>query len=251
MLSIVSLLACVAAVAAVPNPALVVPVASGTSSSVVPNPSQVYINSISYGGTGCPQGSVGSFISDDRQTWVSKDVIVVVDAYPPTRFTLIFDSYVASIGPTVAATENRKNCQLNLDLQYPSGFQYSVFTTQFRGYAALDKGVQGTQKATYYFSGQSAQVSSATVFDGPLSTDYSVSDSVPFTSTIWSPCGQALPLNINSQVRLTSSVASATGLLTDDSIDGHITFVVGIQWQACEYPCSYRYMKRNSFAPRR
>ncbi|OBT42040.1 hypothetical protein VE00_07440 [Pseudogymnoascus sp. WSF 3629] len=216
MLSIVSLLACVAAVAAVPNPALGVPVATGTSSSVRPNPSQVYINSISYGGTGCPQGSVGSFISDDRQT-----------------FTLIFDSYVASIGPTVAATENRKNCQLNLDLQYPSGFQYSIFTTQFRGYAALDKGVQGTQKATYYFSGQPEQVSSSTVFNGPLSTDYSVSDSVPFTSTIWSPCGQALPLNINSQVRLTSSVTGATGLLTDDSIDGHITFVVGIQWQAC------------------
>lgn len=34
----------------------------------LPNPSQVYISSLSYGGTGCPQGSVGTFISDDRQT---------------------------------------------------------------------------------------------------------------------------------------------------------------------------------------
>lgn len=218
MLSVVSLLACAAVVAAIPAP-IGVPVASGTSSSIGPNPSQVYINSISYGGTGCPQGSVGDYISDDRQT-----------------FTLIFDSYVASIGPGVPATENRKNCQLNLDLQYPSGFQYSVFTTQFRGYAALDKGVSGLQKATYYFSGQADQVSSQTTFTGPVSSDYAVSDSVPFTSTIWSPCGQALPLNINSQVRLTSSVSGATGLLTDDSIDGHIQFIVGIQWQKCTPP---------------
>jgi hypothetical protein len=67
---------------------------------------------------------------------------------------LIFDSYVASIGPGVSAIESRKNCQLNIDLKYPGGFQYSVFTTEYRGYAALDKGVSGVQKATYYFTGR-------------------------------------------------------------------------------------------------
>ena len=41
-----------------------------TATAITPNPSQVYINSISYGGTGCPQGSVGSFLSADRQTCV-------------------------------------------------------------------------------------------------------------------------------------------------------------------------------------
>lgn len=35
---------------------------------VSPDPSQVYIKGITYGGTGCPQGSLGSFISADRQT---------------------------------------------------------------------------------------------------------------------------------------------------------------------------------------
>jgi len=70
------------------------------------------------------------------------------------RFTLIFDQYVASIGPGVAITENRKNCQLNIDLQYPQGFQYSVFTTDYRGYVGIDAGVTATQEATYYFSGR-------------------------------------------------------------------------------------------------
>jgi len=220
MLAIFTVVAAFAAAAlALPSDPLAVTIAAPaatTTAAVGPDPSEVYINSISYGGTGCPQGSVGSFISADRQT-----------------FTLIFDSYVASIGPGVAVTNNRLNCQLNLDLQYPAGFQYSVLGTEFRGYAGLDAGVTGVQQATYYFSGSSTQVSTSTTFKGPTSGDYEISDTIPFTSTIFSPCGAALPLNINSQVRLTSTVTSATGILTDDSIDGKITFVVGVQWQKC------------------
>src|SRR4051812_38006942 len=72
---------------------------------------------VTYGGTGCPQGSVGSVISQDR-----------------TTMTLIFDQYVASIGPGIPVTENRKNCQLNIDLIYPGGFQYSIFSADYRGY---------------------------------------------------------------------------------------------------------------------
>jgi hypothetical protein len=72
--------------------------------------------------------------------------------------TLIFDAYIASIGPGIAITENRKNCQLNVELLYPGGFQYSILSADYRGYAAVQKGVTGTLKSTYYFSGQQAQV---------------------------------------------------------------------------------------------
>jgi len=193
------------------------PTSATTSSATGPNPTQVTINSIAYGGTGCPQGSVGSFISADRQT-----------------FTLIFDSFVASIGPGVAVTAERVNCQLNINLQYPSGFQYSILGTTFRGYAGLDKGVTGTQSATYYFSGSQSQAATSSTFKGPTDGDYEIADQVPFSTTIWSPCGAALPLNINSQVRLSSTVSTATGLLTEDSVDGKVTFQVGVQWQTCK-----------------
>lgn len=72
--------------------------------------------------------------------------------------TLIFDSYIASIGPGIAVTEQRKNCQLNVDIQYPGGFQYSILSADYRGYSAIQKGVTGTLKSTYYFSGQTDQV---------------------------------------------------------------------------------------------
>ena len=107
-----------------------------------PNPGTVRIRGVTYGGSGCPQGSVGQFLSADA-----------------TTVTLIFDSYVASLGPSIAVAENRKNCQINFDLLYPGGFQYSVFTADYRGYANLDKGVTGQVKSTYYFSGSNNQVS--------------------------------------------------------------------------------------------
>jgi len=181
-----------------------------------PPASQVFINSISYGGTGCPQGTLSQYLSADRQT-----------------FTLIFDQYVASIGPGITIDQSRKNCQLNIDLQYPAGFQYSVFDTVYRGYVNADPGVTARQQSTFYFSGQSAQVSTGTNFAGPKDGDYEVTDDLPLSSVVWSPCGASAALNINSQVRLTANKTSEQGYITDDSIDGKITFIVGVQWQKC------------------
>lgn len=80
---------------------------------------------------------------------------------------------------------------------------------------------------------ESSQVSSGTDIKGPKSGDYAITDSLPLTSTIWSPCGASAALNINSQVRLTSTDSNASGFITDDSVDGKIEFQVGVQWQAC------------------
>lgn len=93
------------------------------------------------GGTGCPQGTVSTILSEDQ-----------------TVVTLIYDTYVASIGPGIAVTEQRKNCQLTLELQYPGGFQYSILSADYRGYANIEKGVTGTLKSTYYFAGLAPQV---------------------------------------------------------------------------------------------
>ncbi|KAH8591777.1 hypothetical protein B0O99DRAFT_519074, partial [Bisporella sp. PMI_857] len=140
---------------------------------------------------------------------------------------------VASIGPGVPITESRKNCQINLNLQYPGGFQYSILSTVYRGYVGIDKGITATQSATYYFSGQSAQTQTSTTFYGPLSKDYAIQDDSTLTSVVWSPCGAPVALNIDSAVLLRSSVSGASGQITDDSIDGKITFITGVQWQKC------------------
>lgn len=106
-----------------------------------PNPNDIYIKKFTYAGSGCPAGSVAN------ATDTSKQVL-----------TLLYDDYIASIGPGTVPSDRRKNCQLNLDIHYPNGWQYSLFTADYRGFGDLDKGVTGNQVSTYYFSGEQAQV---------------------------------------------------------------------------------------------
>lgn len=166
--------------------------------------------------------------------------------------TLVYDAYVASIGPNVPVTEQRKNCQLTVELEYPGGFQYSIMSADYRGYANIEKGVSGTLKSTYYFAGQAPQVcvllsepafvslliclktSTEYQFVGPVNGDYVKHDEADSTSVVMSPCGsKGNLLNINSQVRLQSSDSKAKGLLTTDSTDLKFKQVVYVQWKKC------------------
>lgn len=115
--------------------------APAPQSPAVPPNSQVEIQDVTYGGTGCPEKTVQGLLSDDR-----------------TTLTLSFDAYTVQSGPDIPASDRRKFCQLQLKLRYPGGFQYSIFGADYRGYASLEDGVSGSAQSTYYFSGQQNQV---------------------------------------------------------------------------------------------
>src|SRR4051812_3346761 len=95
--------------------------AAQTALADVPPPGQVFIRNIAYGGNGCPQGSVSQLMSPDA-----------------TAFTLLLDEYIAEMGPQVPRRDNRKSCQLAIDLIVPAGWSFSVATFDYRGYANLD-----------------------------------------------------------------------------------------------------------------
>jgi hypothetical protein len=195
--------------------ALLATVALPSTALAQPNPNEVYVQSISYGGTGCQQGSVGNSFSNDRKS-----------------FTLIFDSYIASSGPSVPVTENRKNCQMNVNMHIPQGFSYSIAQFDYRGYVQLPKGVSAEQKSIYYFQGETEQASAASRFVGPVAKDYLVSDRLGLPAVVWMPCGRTVPVNINSQVRLLGA-GSAQAQITTDSIDGKVKHILGFQWLQC------------------
>ncbi|KAH8589932.1 secreted protein, partial [Bisporella sp. PMI_857] len=181
-----------------------------------PNPNDIYINKFTYAGSGCPAGSVAN------STDASKQVL-----------TLLFDQYVASIGPGTKVADRRKNCAVSLDIHYPQGYQYSIFSADYRGYADLDKGVTGEQQSTYYFSGQQQQFKAKTTWKGEYRADYLLTDKYAIESVVWSPCGANLPLNINTEVRLSSQKPNQAGLLTNDSQDFKVTKKYRVQWRKC------------------
>jgi hypothetical protein len=106
-----------------------------------PSGHEVEIKGVAFAGSGCPAGSVAGQLSSDL-----------------TTLTLLYDKFVAQAGPGITPTHHRRNCQLNVKLKYPQGWQFSIFKADYRGYANIPHGDKGTCKATYYFSGDSHQV---------------------------------------------------------------------------------------------
>ncbi|KAL1914366.1 uncharacterized protein VTP21DRAFT_8946 [Calcarisporiella thermophila] len=184
-----------------------------------PDPNQVYVRDIKYNGSGCPDKSVTQVLSRDAKV-----------------FTLIFSQYIAQYGPNINPVENRKFCQISIDLHVPLGWQYSVASAIYRGYARMDKGVHGIQSSTYYFSGSAPQYTVRSGFDGPYDRNYLIEDEVPFESTVWSSCNATRNVNINTNIRITAdsdAPKTSTGLLTTDTIDGKIQQIYQFQWKKC------------------
>lgn len=180
-------------------------------------PDYVRVRNISYAGSGCPAGTVAGNVAVDRQA-----------------FTLLFDSYIAEVGPGVPFREKRKNCQLSLDLDYPRGWSFSIFTLDIRGYAALEPGVKATQQTTMYYQGGLNTGVLKSVLVGPRDQNYMVRDVLPLASQQWSPCQAQRALNLNTQIILDNSLDTRRrGLMTVDSIDGGVKLIYGVQWRRC------------------
>jgi hypothetical protein len=181
-------------------------------------PAYVRIRSISYAGTGCKAGSVSQNVSPDLQA-----------------FTLLFDNFVAQTGPGVPLSEARKNCQIAIDLDFPSGWSYSLATLDYRGFVTLDAGVSAAQTSSYYFQGQGATARLSTPMFGPHTGDWQIRDTLGVSALVYSPCGLQRALNINTSILLSSRDRNAQGLITTDSIDGQFKtlYRYGLTWQRC------------------
>ncbi|KAI3321560.1 hypothetical protein HD806DRAFT_524023 [Xylariaceae sp. AK1471] len=194
----------------------------GTGSGTAPDPSEIQIVSVSASGNGCPQGSVTTDLSPDKQV-----------------VTFGFDKFQTYIGPGSAIGDRSKNCQLHLNLKYPGGFQYAVVESTYHGYAQLEKGVTGTFYSTYYFSQSPADTTTTqtSIAGGGLWATgdvYTKQDLVPTAAVIWSPCGATGILNVNNRIALTSTNTTAFGSITDDDATVAFTQQVHVSWQPCK-----------------
>jgi hypothetical protein len=195
--------------------ALATTIPVGNAQGATPNPNQVTINQLTVNGSGCAPGSVSAAVSPDA-----------------TQFTLLFSEFIATSGRGVTPRENRKNCQINLDIRYPNGWSYSVATVDFRGFVSVPRGVTAVQRSNYYFSGQTLQASVESRWSGPRSEDYLVRNEVPFEQVVWSACGRTERGNINTQIRLEGDLTQSAQM-TVDSIDGTLQQIYGLQWRRC------------------
>ncbi|KAJ3031798.1 hypothetical protein HDV00_008128 [Rhizophlyctis rosea] len=187
-----------------------------TPSSVAPPVNTVKVTKVTYGGTGCPQGTASVDVAKDG-----------------SYINVIFDQYYATVDATTAI--DRKNCQLGVSLSIPSGYSYSITSVNYRGGVYLDKGVTATQTATYFFAGNPVQATKATQWKGPMDyTDYVASDSFALEAIVWSGCAATAPLNINSAIFASNTAnRKGNGYISTDSLDATFQQQYNLQWKRC------------------
>ncbi|KAJ3385171.1 hypothetical protein HDU92_003191 [Lobulomyces angularis] len=173
-------------------------------------PANVSIKSIVSAGSGCPAGSARASINSNG-----------------SHLAISHDPIQASKGPSVPITESRKNCQVNLNLSFESGWQYRLNSVQSRGYYQLENGVTATQKFTNYYSGEvEQQTAQKDISSGE--SNYSFVEM--FRGEVWSPCNKDVAVNINSQVRV---AGSGSGYIVVDPVEGDTIYKVSIDWRRC------------------
>jgi hypothetical protein len=183
----------------------------------VPNPSGVYLASLSANGTGCPAGSWEAAISEDGKA-----------------FTVTFSSYEAIVEPGKAFSI--KDCTLGLDLKTPQGVSFAITSFYYQGYALLDRdGMTAKQTAKYWFMGNpAAGTENARELSGPYDDSYLFMDEVPVPSLVWSPCGTQRRLNALTRLVLRNNASkTGSGYLNTSSVDGDLQMVFHLSWRKC------------------
>jgi opacity protein-like surface antigen len=197
--------------------ALTAVVAPATAVSAAPK-SEMVIDVVSANGSGCPRGSADVTASPDNKA-----------------FTVTYSKFTAQVGPDSKPTDFRKNCQLALNVHVPQGYTYAVASTDYRGFARLERGASASESANYYFQGERQNTRIRHNFAGPMDGDWQRTDKVGIRSLSFLPCGEERYLNVNTELRVNrgSSSSRKTSMLTMDSTDGNLDTVYHLAWKKC------------------
>jgi len=189
--------------------------ASAALGAVTPRgaPSKVKINGIKLLGSGCPEGTAD----------------VQVDA-TGTLFEATFSTYEVQTGPGTMPADWRKNCKLTMNMEFDSGFQFTILDTEMKGFRQIPSGVTGECKNIFSFTGSPLSATYRLPLPGPSSGNFDLKTSPGIAS--WSPCGgQTAILSMNTQCSIAPTNLPA--LIAVDSIGGKLTVKFAVSWRNC------------------
>lgn len=184
------------------------------SPSAGPAPTDVFIEDINLGGTGCPSfGDASAVVSADRQS-----------------FLVIFNKMFLNYPPSPAF--KYLNCVAGVRLRIPPGWQFSVATVNTRGFGFLTAGLQARQRSSYFFAGNPIATAWHSNLNGPYNDFYTFTDQIGFTS--WSKCGGTEVFAIDTSIYL-NAIANplGQGYFNTETVDGSFKKTFYWSWQPC------------------
>ncbi|CAG8980601.1 hypothetical protein HYALB_00013751 [Hymenoscyphus albidus] len=199
------------------------PTDSASTMSAAPAEANAHLISMSYSGSGCPQGSASNAYDSSLNT---------------NRF--FFPGISAKIGPNVPQDQKTENCEVQLSIATAAGWRFAVKgknddSTVLKTRVDLNGDATGSLLSTFYIAG----ADSATVrydYTGPRSGDLAVSDPAPGPAYPRSSCGGGI-LVVNHRVALSggSSAAGSMELYGDAGGRPNSNFIPwgALAWERC------------------
>lgn len=158
-----------------------------------------------YGGNGCPKNTMSI-------TWAPDNL----------SFSVIFDQFIASVGPTDKKTIDVKSCNIIVPMSLPKDMSLVVEKVDYRGFILLPAKGLAEFFSSYSFLPSFFEPSNrkpATIrqrFTGELADDYVLTKEKEVQS---SPCGGLVFLNLSNRLSL-KAPKGQDGQMTVDSYDG-------------------------------
>jgi hypothetical protein len=174
-----------------------------------------------FAGSGCP-----------------KDTMSVTWAPDNLSFSVIFDQFVASVGPAEKKSFDRKSCNVIIPMTLPKGLSLVVEKVDFRGFILLPAKGAAEFLSLHNFLPSFGDrffrkpASIRQVFKGELADDYVLSSDKDVQS---SPCGGLVFLNIRNQLTLRAPKGE-DGQMTLDSYDGSGRTEFKLSTKKCRVP---------------
>lgn len=190
-----------------------------TVATAIARADDIALGEPAYGGTGCPQGTVGTTLSPDNKV-----------------LSVIFDAFMAQAGKGAGVSIDRKTCSLAVPIHVPQGLSVSVLKVDYRGYTFVPSGAMARFTVEYFlksFNSTSTGPKGSRTFMGPVDRDYLVSNELLLSAQVWSACGQDVNLRINTSMLAKTNSRNQDVLATVDSADIAAGIVYQLQWKRC------------------
>lgn len=193
--------------------------AENQDSEVVPG---LKFEAQTYGGSGCPQGSVAAALTPDQK-----------------ELSLLFDNYVIRAGGATNQRHATGNCQVKLNFTVPPGYQAQIVKIDYRGFENVPAGAGARISTTFGYDEWNGRPMNMrrfgrwTNFIGPSQQNFQLSSRIhapPF-----SPCGRSFTLRTDSVAQVHTNQQNEETILSVDSIDAvALPIKLSMRWKRCQ-----------------
>lgn len=198
---------------------------SSLSFAQSPAPGEIKIKRFTATGTACKKGKIAVNLSPDSQA-----------------LTLLFDDFIVEAKPNKAL--DIETCAVRIALDVPTGWTFAIFNVDVRGYVSLERGLEANQKIVLD-SAHSVRERDTMTFVGPYDGDYIHSANIAVTSKDWLPCNRRnndhnLLVKASGVIKRNRDARrdglKPIGIMTVDSLDGHLSQTYRLAWSRCARP---------------